>query len=107
MFLKWNIDNSLSEYYYHSQKSENAFGVGSVVQLTVQGPGGLIPNNKITKNKHTNKNQHPPPQKKPTEGEKEGRVLWGKHYLWEFVTNFTNPFTFLPNDCAMKSLLND
>lgn len=37
----------------------------------------------------------------------EGGVLWGKLYLWEFVTNFTNPFTFLPNDCAMKSLLND
>lgn len=34
-------------------------------------------------------------------------VPLGNLYLWEFVTNFTDPFTFLPNDCAMKSLLND
>lgn len=31
----------------------------------------------------------------------------GNLYLWEFVTNFTDPFTLLPNDCAMESLLND
>lgn len=31
----------------------------------------------------------------------------GNLYLWEFVTNFTDPFTLLPDDCAMESLLND
>lgn len=28
----------------------------------------------------------------------------GRFYLWEFVPNFTDPFTLLPDDCAMKSL---
>lgn len=31
----------------------------------------------------------------------------GNPYLWEFVTNFTDPFTLLANDGAMESLLND
>ena len=37
----------------------------------------------------------------------DSRMPLENPYLWEFVTNFTDPFTLLANDGAMESLLND